>query len=177
MSKKLIAIALAGIFALSIVAPVKADTNSDYQAEIQALNAQIAALEAKLGQQSQSTGMVCFNTNLKLGMKSDNVKNLQIKLGVTPASGYFGPITLAAVKAFQSSNGIITTGYVGPLTRAALNAKYCVPPTTVPQTTTTTVAPSYGTLSVQDYPVSNPQSTWYGGQTYEALDAQYKATG
>jgi len=199
MSKKLIAIALAGIFALSIVAPAKADTLSDLQAQITALMAQIAALQGQ-----QSTGMVCFNTDLKLGMKSDDVKNLQIKLGVTPTSGYFGPITKAAVKAFQTTNGIISTGYVGPLTRAALNTKYCTPPVTTPTTapttalpagctsavgfspttglpcagtTTTTVGPSYGTLSVVSYPVSNPQTTWYGANTYEVVAGQYKATG
>jgi hypothetical protein len=60
-----------------------------------------------------------------------------------------------------------------------LNELYCVttPPTTAATTPPTTAAPSYGSLSVTDYPVSNPQSTWYGAQTYEVLDGQYKATG
>jgi len=179
MSKKLIALVLAVTFAFSFVA--KGATVEELQAQIAALLAQIQALQAQLGQQTTTTG-ACFTTDLKLGMKNDDVKNLQIKLGVTPATGYFGPLTLAAVKKFQAENGIPTTGYVGPLTRTALNSKFCAPPVTVPPTTapttpTTSVAPSYGTLSVQDYPLSNPVTTLYGGQTYEVLAGQFKATG
>ena len=175
MSKKLIAFALAGLFAFSAVS-VKADTLSDLQAQITALLAQITALQAQIA--GTGTGVVCFNTDLQKGTTSDDVKNLQIKLGVTPTSGYFGPITFAAVKTFQTAHGIINTGYVGPLTRAALNTLYCTPTTTtVPPTTTTTVAPAYGTLSVVTYPVSNPQTTLFGGTTYETVAGQYKATG
>jgi len=122
MSKKLIAIALAGLFVFSAVS-VKADTLSDLQAQITALLAQITALQAQIA--GTGTGVVCFNTDLSKGMTSDDVKNLQIKLAVTPTSGYFGPITFAAVKTFQTAHGIINTGYVGPLTRAALNTLYC----------------------------------------------------
>ncbi|MDQ5883043.1 MAG: Peptidoglycan-binding protein [Patescibacteria group bacterium] len=89
------------------------------------------------------------------------------------------------MKQIQAANGIPTTGYVGTLTRGALNAKYCTPitppttPTTTPTETTptTVVAPSYGTLSIQPYPVSNAQTTLYGGQTYDLVAAQFKATG
>jgi len=177
MSKKLIAIALAVTFVFSFTA--KAVTVEELQAQVQQLLALIAQLQSQQGQ----GGMYCFNTDLKYGMTSNDVKNLQIVLGVTPTSGYFGPKTLAAVKAYQASKGIVATGYVGPLTRTALNSQYCVPPTTTttvaPEstTTTTTVAPSYGTLSVTSYPVSNPQTTWYGANTYEVVAGQYKATG
>jgi len=136
MSKKLIAIALAGLFAFSAVS-VKADTLSDLQAIITSLTAQIAALQAQITGLSGGTTTVCFNTDLSQGMTSNDVKNLQIKLGVTPTSGYFGPITLAAVKTFQTAHGVINTGYVGPLTRASLNTLYCTP------TTTTTIATGY----------------------------------
>jgi len=131
MSKKLIAIALAGLFVFSAVS-VKAVTIEELQAQIADLLAQITALSGG------TTGTVCFKTDLQQGMTSDNVKNLQIKLGVTPTSGYFGPITLAAVKTFQTAHGIINTGYVGPLTRAALNGLYC-PTTTYPAGCTSAV--------------------------------------
>jgi putative chitinase len=52
---------------------------------------------------------------LKLGSEGENVKKLQIKLGVDPI-GKFGPKTDAAVKAFQSSNGLKVDGIVGPTT-------------------------------------------------------------
>jgi peptidoglycan hydrolase-like protein with peptidoglycan-binding domain len=179
MSKKLIALVLAVTFAFSFVA--KGATVEELQAQIAALLAQIQALQAQLGQQTTTTG-ACFTTDLKLGMKSDEVKTLQIKLGVTPATGYFGPKTLAAVKKFQAENGIPTTGYVGPLTRTALNSKFCAPPPTVPPITApttpiTSVAPSYGSLSVTSYPVSDYQTTLNAGQTYEVVAAQFKATG
>jgi peptidoglycan hydrolase-like protein with peptidoglycan-binding domain len=71
---------------------------------------------------------------LSRGMSGDNVRAIQvllIRLGLLPqdsATGFFGPLTEAAVKKFQSTYGIAsggtpaTTGYgvVGPRTLAAL---------------------------------------------------------
>lgn len=68
-----------------------------------------------------------FNNDLSEGTQNDEVKELQERLRAEgfftfhTSTGFFGPITLAAVKAFQTANGIPATGYVGPLTRAALN--------------------------------------------------------
>ncbi|HEU0081098.1 MAG TPA: peptidoglycan-binding domain-containing protein [Candidatus Paceibacterota bacterium] len=45
-------------------------------------------------------------------------------LAVAP-NGVFGPATLAAVKAFQSANGISATGTVGPITRLAIQIRSC----------------------------------------------------
>jgi peptidoglycan hydrolase-like protein with peptidoglycan-binding domain len=39
-----------------------------------------------------------------------------------PITGYYGALTGAAVKKFQTAHGIAATGNVGPMTRAALNA-------------------------------------------------------
>jgi putative chitinase len=52
---------------------------------------------------------------LKLGTEGEDVKKLQIKLGVDPI-GKFGPKTEAAVKAWQSANGLTPDGIVGPST-------------------------------------------------------------
>ncbi len=56
---------------------------------------------------------------LKLGSEGEDVKKLQIKLGVDPI-GKFGPKTDAAVKAWQSANGLPSDGVVGPATWAKL---------------------------------------------------------
>jgi peptidoglycan hydrolase-like protein with peptidoglycan-binding domain len=197
MNKKIIAFILAGMMLVSVGAPARAEvTIESLQEQIASLTALINTLQAQLAGQTStpSTGAVCFYTDLEQGMTSAEVLKLQQTLNLDPAtrvaaSGagapgsettYFGSLTLAAAKAFQAKHGIITTGYVGPLTRAQLNALYCTPttPTTAPgETTTTTVAPSYGSLSVVSYPVSNPVTTVYGGQTYELVAGQYKATG
>jgi putative chitinase len=52
---------------------------------------------------------------LKIGSGGENVKKLQRKLGVTD-TGNFGPLTEAAVKAWQSGNGLTADGIVGPST-------------------------------------------------------------
>ncbi len=56
---------------------------------------------------------------LKLGSEGEDVKKLQIKLGVDPI-GKFGPKTDAAVKEWQSRNGLVADGVVGPNTWAKL---------------------------------------------------------
>ncbi len=69
-----------------------------------------------------------FTKNLRYGMRDSDVTELQKvlkKLGLFNAepTGYFGPLTLAAVKAYQRSHGILpVSGFFGPLTRASLNA-------------------------------------------------------
>ena len=49
---------------------------------------------------------------LKRGDNNENVKQLQIKLGLEPI-GNFGPKTEEAVKAFQTKNGLTADGIVG----------------------------------------------------------------
>jgi|SRR3989344_1605108 len=67
-----------------------------------------------------------FNRLLSVGSTGDDVKALQVKLiaeGLLKAqvTGYFGPLTKAAVKAYQAKYGISQLGIVGPATRAQLN--------------------------------------------------------
>jgi len=52
---------------------------------------------------------------LKVGVRGDQVKFVQQKLGVA-ADGIFGPNTQTAVKAFQTKNKIAADGIVGPNT-------------------------------------------------------------
>jgi hypothetical protein len=69
-----------------------------------------------------------FSQTLSLGMRGEEVRRLQgvlRDLGFfpreAPLSGYFGPITVEAVKNFQRSRGIEPLGIVGPKTKKALN--------------------------------------------------------
>jgi hypothetical protein len=75
---------------------------------------------------------------LKLGMKGDDVKEVQTYLlrggyllkgdptrHIPPGiDGTFGPSTRAAVKRFQSANKLAMDGVVGPTTLAALRLRY-----------------------------------------------------
>ncbi len=84
-----------------------------------------------------------FAKPLSVGSRGADVEALQnilIAGGFLKASatGYFGPLTKAAVQAYQKANGLPMVGNVGPLTRALLN-KGTAPttPESVPQATST----------------------------------------
>lgn len=69
-----------------------------------------------------------FTRFLTVGSTGDDVIELQKiliadgYLHIAAPTGFFGPLTLEAVKLYQAAHGIPTTGFVGPLTLAALNA-------------------------------------------------------
>jgi putative chitinase len=67
---------------------------------------------------------------LKLGSEGEDVKKLQVKLGVDPI-GKFGPKTDTAVKAWQSANGLTPDGVVGPSTWSKLMGESVVNSPTV----------------------------------------------
>jgi hypothetical protein len=65
------------------------------------------------------------------------------------STGYFGPVTLQAVKAYQKENNIPNTGLVGPMTRAHVNPKMCMKPLPpVPTPVATSTATSTNSLTV-----------------------------
>jgi len=133
MNKKVIAIALVLTFAFGIAINTKAATVEELTALIATLQAQISALSAAPA--APAAAACNFSTDLKQGMRNASVKLLQEKLGVDN-TGYFGALTLAAVKSYQTTSGISpVSGYVGSLTRAKLNTQYCsavVPPVVPP---------------------------------------------
>ncbi len=82
------------------------------------------------------SAMECIDlsTNLRYGTKdskgSAQVYQLQAFLKEkgylnVNATGYFGTMTLRAVKSFQKDNAIPQTGFVGPLTRASIKRITC----------------------------------------------------
>ena len=121
-----------------------AATVEELQAQIADLLKQIEQLQSQLAAvQGTAAPAHTFATDLYMGMQNDDVKALQeilIAEGVWDrpdigATGYFGPITKAAVIKYQEkyADEILAplgltagTGYVGPSTRAHLNARGAV---------------------------------------------------
>jgi putative chitinase len=68
---------------------------------------------------------------LKKGDNNENVRLMQQKLGIEPAVTNFGPKTEAAVKAWQSANGLTADGIVGPATWAKIMGESAATPTPI----------------------------------------------
>ena len=64
-----------------------------------------------------------FTKTMKIGESDFEVKKLQERLNVVPATGYFGTMTKNKVVEFQMNAGLIPDGVVGPATIAELNKK------------------------------------------------------
>lgn len=62
-----------------------------------------------------------FTRTLKFGMRGDDVKELQRRLGVPMITGFFGLLTKQAVKNFQHTNLLVEDGIVGKFTIDILN--------------------------------------------------------
>lgn len=159
---------------LVVAVPANAQTAAELQAQINSLMATIAALQSQLG--GVSTPASTFTLNLTVGSKGAEVTALQNKLNVVPATGYFGPITKAAVISYQLEKGLPGTGYVGPLTRAALNAG--APVVVPPPTTTTggvTTTGQEGTLSVTQSNAGLPSTIYEGDSMVGVLSFKVEA--
>jgi len=153
----------------AMVMPAAAQTVQDLLAQIATLQAQLLALQ---GQPAAGVGML--TKTLRLGMTDPEVSTLQGGLKQDAAvypqglvTGYFGPLTRAAVIKFQEkyASEILTplglargTGLVGAATRAKFNALYGGPAVSPTPGVTPGVSPSpapAGGLSVAlapDYP-------------------------
>src|SRR3989338_1247066 len=159
----LIGVGLVFAFTFSFAQTAKADALSDLQAQVNALLAQIAAMQGGSGSQ-QAGGLACsltFTRNLTIGSTGTEVLALQkflnsidgTQLATTGAgspgneTSYFGSISRAAVSKFQQKYGITpTAGYWGPISRAKANSLCASAPTT--PTTPTTPTPTGPGLSV-----------------------------
>lgn len=63
------------------------------------------------------------SNTLRYGMRGSAVKELQRKLHVHPASGYFGPKTRAAVKRFERRHHLRADGVAGPAVLSRLGMR------------------------------------------------------
>ncbi len=142
-------------FGIAAPAGAQADLIAQLQAQINALMAQLAALQG--GSASASTA---FTMNLTVGSTGSEVVALQqvlvaggyLTMPAGVAMGTFGPLTRAAVAAWQAANGVTpAAGYWGPISRARYAAVAgstpTVPGTTVPGAGITTPGVE-GTITV-----------------------------
>lgn len=86
----------------------------DYRAKVRAVMEKSAAPLALVPHEA-----VAGQRTLHRGLKGDDVKTLQSRLGVA-ADGDFGGRTEAAVRQFQRDHGLVPDGIVGPKTWQAL---------------------------------------------------------
>jgi len=126
---KLGAVAVGMTFAFGVIVPSAGAqvTIAELQAQINALMAQLAALQG-----GSATGTaVQYNTNLTVGSTGADVTELQqmlvakgfLQMPAGVSYGYFGPLTKAAVASWQAANGISpAVGYFGPISRAKANS-------------------------------------------------------
>jgi hypothetical protein len=84
------------------------------------ISAAVAMLVVSAGVALASGG---GSNTLKYGMRGTAVKQLQRKLHVHPASGYFGTKTKAAVKRFQRRHHLKADGVAGPATLSRLGMR------------------------------------------------------
>jgi hypothetical protein len=151
MNKTRIAgLAAGAALVLGFASPAAAQTMTvaQLQAQIQALMAQLSAMQ---GGSTVSAGYT-FNTDLTVGSTGADVTALQslliskgfLTMPAGVAEGYFGALTQSAVAKWQASAGISpAVGYFGPKSRAAVNAMGG----TTTTTTTTTTTGTTGTVS------------------------------
>ena len=131
---------VAAAMILSVFAPaVQAAEHDDLQTTINDLLAQVAALQAQLGDDTTTTTTTTTTScdvpmaPLTIGSQGGGVTGLQnilITGGYSipaGATGYFGAQTKAALAAWQAASGVApAVGYYGPISMAALKAS-CTP--------------------------------------------------
>ena len=132
--KKAIVISLCFVV-FAVAAPASAQTATTSN-DLQTLLAQVRALQARLqdllAQQRQIMGeireLLKVERTLARGASGDDVKALQEALATDPdiypegiVSGFFGPLTEAAVRRFQARFDMEQAGIVGPQTREHIN--------------------------------------------------------
>lgn len=179
MSNAFKKIATVALLALVLVTGVVVDAPKASAATAAELQAQLAALQAQLAALQGSSQTCTFTRSLTVGSRGADVTCLQDYLRAgghlsVASTGYFGPLTRAAVARWQAANGVSpAAGYFGPLSRAkyvSLTAVVVVPPVT-PTPTPTPVPPVVTGLTVALAP-ANPSAATVVADTTSADGAQ-----
>lgn len=136
-NKKLLTLAVSGIFAVSLALPVYAAENNvnlsslsieQLQALVEQLTAQIKALTAQVNSQNQLIAKLRLNLNQGKGSSNSEVRFLQQLLATDPTlypegltTGFFGELTARAISRFQARYGLQVTGVLDAPTKELLN--------------------------------------------------------
>ncbi len=122
-------VAVAMLFTLVAPAVNAAETAEDLQKTIADLLAQVAELEGKTADADSSASCEAIPAPLTMGSTGANVTALQNRLIAdgeaiaAGATGYFGMQTKAALASWQGKNSVSpAVGYYGPITMAAMAA-------------------------------------------------------
>ncbi len=132
------------LLSLFFAQPAVAATIEDLQSAINTLTESVRSLQLRLGATviqsvediDQSPASECVQLSVDLRYRSRDaqtngqVSNLQDFLQAqaylnSEPTGYFGLLTVKAVKDFQKNNGISPTGFVGSVTRAKIKSISC----------------------------------------------------
>ena len=136
VSKLFVAFVAASMLVM-LASPAKAATAEELQAQIDALMAQISALQGSTAPAATPAKGCTFTRALTVGSEGADVKCLQDYL--TPkyftnaggSTGYFGSVSAAAVAAWQTANGVMpAAGYFGPVSQAKYAALMAAAPDT-----------------------------------------------
>lgn len=158
----------------SFVAVAGAATTAELQAQIAALMAQLNA---------QTTTCTAPAASLTVGSTGASVTALQDWLRgqgylAVASTGYFGSLTQAAVAKFQAAAGITpAAGYYGPMTAAAVAAR-CTSTTTTTTTTTSnssTLQGSAGSITVDALSDFSAEEVGEGDEDVEVLAFEIEA--
>lgn len=134
-SKFAVAFVAAAMILTAFAPAVQAAEHDDLQTTINDLLAQVAALQAQLGDDTTPTTSSCDVPTAPLTVGSQGagvtaLQNILISGGHSipaGATGYFGAQTKAALAAWQAASGVApAVGYYGPISMAALKAS-CTP--------------------------------------------------
>lgn len=189
MSKSKTAAFVAGVVGFAVLsvfaAPVAhAQSTADLQAQISALLAQIAQLQAMAGGSSMAAGSAPM-APLTVGSTGAEVSKLQSWLiskgyGIAAgATGTFGPQTKAALAAFQAANGISpAVGYYGSVTAAKVASMMGPSMPTTPTTpgTTPVLNGTDGSVTVSFNPFAPTSQTVKKGETKDIISVKLQAT-
>ncbi|MDO8521732.1 MAG: peptidoglycan-binding protein [bacterium] len=186
--------ALAGLGLVLLVTPLlaSADTLSDLQAQVSALLAQINQLKSaqsttatqvstfpNQGDLPPSAPSTCVDLQNNIGYRSTDFKTggdvseLQDFLQTngylnTEPTGFYGQMTVNAIKSYQTGLSLNPTGYTGPLTRGKIKDATCGGATTPAQPTPQPTQPTTsGTSPVRPSTVSEQVKCVFNGATTE----------